>query len=46
MEDNKYYCPCCEQYWKPSEVEEQTDGISATVCPDCNVPLQMEGEKI
>ena len=44
MEDNKYYCPSCEWYFKQSEVEEQTDGITDTVCPDCGKPLR-EGER-
>ena len=43
MEDNKYYCPHCDWYFKPSEVKEQTDGISDTICPDCNKPLEQEG---
>jgi len=42
-EDNEYYCPHCEWYFKPSEVKEQTDGISDTVCPTCNRPLEQEG---
>ena len=43
MEDNKYYCPHCDWFFKPSEVKEQTDGISDTVCPTCNRPLEQEG---
>lgn len=45
MEDNKYYCSHCDWYFKPSEVEEQTDGISDTNCPDCGQPLQKEGDR-
>ena len=45
MEDNKYYCPSCEWFFKPSEVEEHNDGISDTVCPTCGEPLQEEGER-
>ena len=44
MEDNKYYCPGCDWFYMPSEVKEQTDGISDTPCPDCGKPLQEEGE--
>ena len=44
MEDNKYYCPHCDFWYKPSEVKEQTDGISDTICPDCGKPLQEKGD--
>ena len=44
MEDNKYYCPHCDRFFKPSEVKEQDDGISDTICPDCGKPLQEEGD--
>lgn len=39
MEDNKYYCRVCDWYFKPSEVKEQIDGISDTLCPDCGYQL-------
>ena len=38
--DYKYYCLGCDYYYTPSDVEEQTDGISDTLCPDCGKPLQ------
>ena len=41
--DYKYYCPHCDFWYKPSEVKEQTDGISDTVCPVCNRTFQQEG---
>jgi transposase-like protein len=44
MEDYKYYCPFCDWFFKLSEVNEQTDGISDTTCPDCGKPLQQEGD--
>jgi hypothetical protein len=44
MEDYKYYCPGCEWFFKPSEVEEHDDGITDVLCPDCGKPLQ-EGEE-
>ena len=40
--DYVYYCPWCEWFFTPSEVIEQTDGISPTRCPDCGRPLQEE----
>ena len=43
MEDNKYYCPHCDWFFKPSDVDEQDDGITDTTCPVCNRPLQQEG---
>ena len=42
MEDCKYYCVDCDWYYKPSEVEEQDDGISDVICPHCGQPLQGE----
>ena len=44
MEDYKYYCPRCDYFYTPSDVEEQTDGISDTLCPDCDKPLQEEDD--
>jgi hypothetical protein len=40
-----YWCPYCEWFYEPTEVEEQTDGISDTLCPECKKPLQQEGNK-
>jgi len=40
--DYKYYCPHCDRFFKPSDVDEQDDGISDTICPDCGKPLQQE----
>lgn len=37
-----YYCPTCDWYYKAIEVEEQTDGITPTVCPECGTELQTE----
>jgi len=45
MEDYKYYCPGCDYFYIPSDVEEQTDGISDTLCPDCDKPLQEENKQ-
>ena len=42
--DYKYYCPHCDFWYKPSEVKEQTDGISDTICPDCGKPLQEKND--
>ena len=42
--DYKYYCPHCDRFFYPSEVKEQTDGISDTICPDCGKPLQEEND--
>ena len=44
MEDYKYYCPRCDYFYTSSDVEEQTDGISDTLCPDCDKPLQEEDD--
>jgi predicted RNA-binding Zn-ribbon protein involved in translation (DUF1610 family) len=35
-----YYCSNCDWYYKTIEVEEQTDGITPTVCPECGTSLQ------
>jgi transposase-like protein len=42
--DYKYYCPHCDRFFKVSEVEEQTDGITDTTCPACNRLLQQENK--
>jgi len=42
--DYKYYCSGCDWFFKPSEVKEQTDGISDTICPYCGRPLQQESD--
>ncbi len=35
-----YHCPICDWYYRADEVEEQTDGITPTVCPESGTPLQ------
>ncbi len=38
--DYIYYCPTCDWWYRTAEVEEQTDGITPTVCPESGTPLQ------
>ena len=41
----KYYCPVCDWFFKSTEVDEQTDGITDTKCPECQYPLQEEDKQ-